>query len=239
MSTASKIPSGLQFNGHRHRESDALSKYYTILRNRYKILLPLVCSTSFKLSIMIQRSMYFKRKWQSFTIPNRMIVRHAYHSWEMKWFENGDSAAREQNIQFENDYNLLSSVLSSYGTLQEAAIMEPLRPVARLFIAVQKLESCPSIIHMLPKVRSSSATFRAIVKDTDIHKLNSRLISIKDLFRNERSLPTAVDPVQTPQILISQALPFYRIGQHLGHSYYKHSRRNPYLNHHLLYIGWI
>ena len=49
---------------------------------------------------------------------------------EMRWFENGDSATNEQNIQFDHDYNLLSSVLSSYGTLQEAVIMESLRPVA-------------------------------------------------------------------------------------------------------------
>ena len=62
---------------------------------------------------------------------------------EMRWFENGDSATNEQNIQFDHDYNLLSSVLSSYGTLQEAVIMESLRPVAPSIYSCSKIGIMP------------------------------------------------------------------------------------------------
>ena len=64
---------------------------------------------------------------------------------------------------------------------------------------------------MLTKVQNIS-TMQSIVKDAatiqvDIHQLNSRLISIKELFRNLCNLPAAAAQVQIPQATISQAIP--------------------------------
>ena len=139
-------------------------------------------------------------------VPTLLLMSHVFpvpklwqYFQEMRWFTNENRGA----LQFDQDYNSLMKAVSCYGALQEALIVESLKPVAHFFIAVQTSESCPSIKLILTNFRNDN-TIQATIKNTatiqlDIILLNSRLISIKDLFRNVCNLPTAAALVRIPQ----------------------------------------
>ena len=139
-------------------------------------------------------------------------ISHGPNLWhyfrEMGWFKNGIFVA---GMKFDEDYNSLTSALSGFGAIQEALIVDVLKPVARLIIALQTSETCPSIKRLLSNVQTDN-TIRDIMLSkatiqADIHKLNSRVLSIKELFRNVCNLPTTEASVRTPPPTSSHAAP--------------------------------